>query len=50
MVTYVCIGIVFLFTGIRIALYYIRARRTPEPQDLERSLLSVLRQGRREAR
>ena len=50
MVTYVCIGIVFLFASIRIALYYVRAKRTPEPRELEQTLYTILKQGRRDPR
>ncbi|MFS0725445.1 hypothetical protein [Paenibacillus sp. 1P07SE] len=50
MVTYVCMGIVFLFASIRIALYYGHAKRTPEPRELEQTLFAILKQDRRDPR
>jgi hypothetical protein len=43
MVTYVCLGLLFLFVGICIILYHSRRRRAPSSEQLDKLVLAILK-------
>jgi len=48
MVTYVCLGVLFLFVSFRLLVYYFRRKRVPEPEQLDQLVITTLRKGKRE--
>lgn len=48
MVTYVCLGLLFLFVVIKSANYYSRRKRSPSPEQLDILVRSILKSGQRE--
>ncbi|GGD59325.1 hypothetical protein [Paenibacillus nasutitermitis] len=43
MVTYVCLGILFLYVIFKAIIYRSRLKRTPSPEQLNKLVISILR-------
>lgn len=43
MVTYVCLGILFLYVVIKAIVYRSRQRKAPSPEQLNKLVISILR-------
>lgn len=48
MVTYVCLGILFLFIMITTINYRFRVKRAPSPEQVNKLVLAILKSGQRE--
>lgn len=48
MVSYVCLGILFLFIMITTFNYRYRVKRAPSPEQLNKLVFSILKSGQRE--
>ncbi|MBJ6360956.1 hypothetical protein ACFOQM_06530 [Paenibacillus sp. GCM10012307] len=48
MLTYVCLGLLFLFVASRAAAYYFRSRRALSPEKLDQYILTILQTRERE--
>lgn len=46
MITYGCLGILFLFVAIQCGLYVYRGRHAVTPEQIDRQLLDILNDGR----
>jgi len=41
MIAYGCLGILFLFIMIKIAVYFHRQKKAPTPEDIDETLLEI---------
>lgn len=48
MVTYVCLGILFLFIMVTTIIYRHRVKQAPSPEQVNKLVFSILRKGQRE--